>query len=627
MVKEQNPKLGVTLGIVLGLVLAGGLAATPFYLPMFQPSDLALRSAVSHDVQELTRIVGSLDAELSAINDIRSTFGAPEDPTDKTIYDWQDNDNQYKQFLTETVPTLEPTSTLFRQIQAEDEKRGTANLTLKIMVGKPNGPNSKNDMANKYSVKHEALMRQAKQNLLRLSSLTVGDASANSDLDVTRARAMLQCSYGRILRNRAEFEYGQAVDLQDEVSDRMATAETLRAKRDTLLAAGETASAAALSSTLSALEQQAKVLDGAIGQVQARVEEIESRLAEIEPQSTEIEGKLNEAIATNSDEATLLRLAADARKLTAESAMLRNGALVGARRIDAPPDKPGLPTYEGGTPQPGLRDLQLQLAQVKDLRAGIGKQIEGIKAAGQKIEESAKQLQEEAKKIESKSDKLAAAAKKLSAGVPKHLDAARAAEADALKAFEDASRAVRSAITAAARRTRDAATAASEGGATPDERLQRITGDNDTEASLHCLSAEIAYYTALTHVTRIVAQDSLGSASDSKGADAKDARKAALAAADDALKAYEQASRLISRTNVRLASGSVSGKNYLWEVQIGEAGVHLLQAYLQGPRPGADKEARKKAYAKLVEAVKGREQSPLLVAAVDALVHLQTHPD
>jgi phage shock protein A len=627
--KEENPKLGLTLGILLGLLLVGGLAATPFYLPMLQQPERNLKAAVAQDVHELTRIVAGLDAELSAINDIRSSHGAAKDPTGEKTDEWQQNN---RKFFDETVPILSPIATLVRQVVESDEKRDTANLTMKQETGRPNARNSMADMANKHAKQAETLMRQAQPIMQRVMAVTVGEASAGSDLEVTRVKALLHHTYGKILLNRAEFETLQCIHLRDEVADRLAVAGDLRRQREGLLAAAETQSGAALASSIAALEQQAAGLDRMIGKVAGQVEEFESRLSEVEPQLAEVEGRLAAAIAAKAAESTLLRLSAEARKLESESALLRNGALVGAKRIDPPPNKPGPPTYAGGTPQPGLRDMNAQLAQLKELRAGIGKQIDGFKATGQRIEQSAQQLQEEAKQIASRADKIESDAKKLSTAIPKHNDVATAASRDAIKSFEDASRAVVSAIRAANARTRNAATAVSEAGEKPDERDQRIAGDYDTEASLHCLAAEIAYHIGLTHALTLLSNESAADEADagknrgSQPAQEKSIRQAALAATEDALKAYDQASKLISRTNVRLASGPVSGKNYLWEVQVGEAGVHLLQAYVKGP-PGADKDARKKAYAKLVEAVKGREQSPLLTPAADALVHLQTHPD
>jgi hypothetical protein len=100
-----------------------------------------------------------------------------------------------------------------------------------------------------------------------------------------------------------------------------------------------------------------------------------------------------------------------------------------------------------------------------------------------------------------------------------------------------------------------------------------------------------------------------------------DSRKAARAQLADAVASFKKASTAIGKTK----ADSISGKNSLWQVQVGEAAVHMMLAAVADEESAALAE-QKLAYDLLKEAGKGREQSPLLMPALDALEYLQQSP-
>ncbi|MFH1416971.1 MAG: hypothetical protein ABII12_01605 [Planctomycetota bacterium] len=94
--------------------------------------------------------------------------------------------------------------------------------------------------------------------------------------------------------------------------------------------------------------------------------------------------------------------------------------------------------------------------------------------------------------------------------------------------------------------------------------------------------------------------------------------------ANSAAKHYEAAIQLLKGSSVRTDSGTISGSNYLWQVQMSEAAVYLLRSTISPGVDGRpDRDSQNRAYDLLKEAAEGREESPLLAPAVDTLLYLQ----
>jgi hypothetical protein len=85
----------------------------------------------------------------------------------------------------------------------------------------------------------------------------------------------------------------------------------------------------------------------------------------------------------------------------------------------------------------------------------------------------------------------------------------------------------------------------------------------------------------------------------------------------------KEARELIKRTSLRASDGTtVSGANYVWQVDVGQAAIHMLEANLAGDRE-ARVDALRKADELLRGAAKDRDQSPLLTPAIETLQYLQ----
>lgn len=130
----------------------------------------------------------------------------------------------------------------------------------------------------------------------------------------------------------------------------------------------------------------------------------------------------------------------------------------------------------------------------------------------------------------------------------------------------------------------------------------------------------LAEHKIVDYVARLTGADGPGPVSE----DVEKQKTEAVNEIAEAAKAYQQVATLINRVNLRFPDNtSISGKNYVWEAQVGEAACLLLDAAIKADDVDASFEAQTKAYDLLKEAVEKREQSPLLGSALDAILYLQ----
>ncbi len=151
---------------------------------------------------------------------------------------------------------------------------------------------------------------------------------------------------------------------------------------------------------------------------------------------------------------------------------------------------------------------------------------------------------------------------------------------------------------------------------------------------MQVLNAEIAYHQALLLWDRINARraqnevaTALAAASGGTPLDARteqldEWRSSAVGFLAQSESAYSTAENLVRSSRITTASGTFQGQDYVWQVQVGHVAVHLLEAGLATDEAAA-RASRTAAYNLLRQATEGREQSPLLAQAVDALVYLQ----
>jgi DNA repair exonuclease SbcCD ATPase subunit len=451
-----------------------------------------------------------------------------------------------------------------------------------------------------------------------------------------RIQAVLGLAKGQLQRNRAEFEDWQAAVRRDAAE---ALAGPRAQMQRTLAALDARKPTDALAAISRQLEQNAAaqgVVQAALAKLSSEIKSKEDRVAQLESSAASARARMEELHGSGAKAAALPQQYADlsdeSRKAEAEATALSNGTLEGAQMSYA--DDDGIkPAYSGGRQQPGLRDLKLRQAELRAQQDALKSRQTALTQQQEALNDMASKLDAQRAEVEKQAEGLSQRINEILAEADQHAEAAKKSQDEALKNFSAASKLAKSAVTAAKKRTTDAKNAMS--GATPDERLQRITNDVDMEASMHCLSAELAYLAATIHASRIEtiradAATKSAVAAASGGAKAEPAedeidklRTDAVDQLAEAQKSYEQAASLIGKSNVKLAEGSASGKNYLWQVQVGQAAVNMLQGVLLADKPEEATAAKEKAYKLLTDAAKGREQSPLLAPAIDALVQLQ----
>ncbi len=167
------------------------------------------------------------------------------------------------------------------------------------------------------------------------------------------------------------------------------------------------------------------------------------------------------------------------------------------------------------------------------------------------------------------------------------------------------------------------------------ERLAQVISDKDTEASVVTMAAELAWSAAETYAQGIAgatAQQKFLAAQTAMlgGEPAEEANPQIDAWRKSGLDKLTLAAQQLSAAKLLIAGATFEGldgfrlvgANYKWQISQLEAGIHLLAANL-ADSPEAVADALAKARAALQEAVTGRESSPRLATAVEALKAIQ----
>ncbi len=617
MAGNSSGKMGIVVGVVAGVVLAGGLAASPFYLPMLQTPSTRAASALAEQIEGVRRAVLALDEHLTAIADMSGARTEAFEVAAKSD----------ELFPSAIRAQLEDTTKLLRAAAEQDNQRGTAmTASGKIQSGVPNAKAASNELRTRHIAAHTKILNDAEA---QVRSLTSAEGARDS-LAATRVQALIAYAKARISRNRAAFERWQARQYRDRAMELVNSISDLRIRVASAEARWPTEAITDVEAKIHQVGEQLDALEKAesalAAQVAERRQQVEARDREAADARTAMASYQGKPGALPAEYETL---STKAREAEAQSMAIVNGTLddAVARQSQSGAIEP--PTYSGGTRRVGLRDLEYQLAS-------IAEQVETVKGIRTRLDAHLDDLKKSAKQLEADRDASAEALSSLTqqsndliSESVKHDGLAQKAEDAALKAFADAGRLAKQAATIAATRAREAGSAASEGRTTPDECLTRVATEGDTEGSMHFLAAEVGYHSALTQVARLrAAMDQAVATGVIEGKPAsvddqavEDARKAARALLADSVASFKKASTAISKTK----ADSISGKNSLWQVQVGEAAVHMLLAAIAENADEGTAE-QKLAYDLLKEAGKGREQSPLLMPALDALEFLQQSP-
>ncbi len=573
--------IGGVAGLVLGLLVVAGIVGTPLYLSQLQTDQQALNAAVRDDVEEVRRAVLHLDAHVSAMSDLYDALG--------------------------------------------DETEADTSKLRDIMS------------------RNTGLLAQAKKTIQETTRRREGMAMASDDLSVNRAASVLYLAAGRILGNRAEFEDHLAGALWGEARGRAGGVAKLRrlATNCELRIPTE-----ALSAVDRQLEQVAAKLDNCetgLSELKAQIAEKQAKLADLDRASVEARGVLSQlegrALTSIEQRAAYARLSREARAAEAEAASLRNGSLEGGAWVHGESDDLLDAVYEGGAQSNGLRHLEFRAASLEALVSALGERRQALTRRQAAFEARATQLASDLAGVTREVDRLTPEIDDLLSRAARRNASARKVRQDAWDHLDRAEKYSGLAVTAANKRKADADRALRELDGGVDEVLQDISNDGGTQAALLCLGAEISHYAALldlywldalaakfeaeVYVAKLLGRDAPADID----AELAPVRERATGRLQRAGELYDEARTKIASTTLRTSAGtSVSGRHSLWQIDVAKAAVHLLEANLADAGEAGDAErisAQETAYELLVEAVRDREQSPLLTAAVRALRYLQ----
>lgn len=647
MAKGSNSVIGGTLGVVLGLALVGGIAGTPFYLSRLRSEARTLDARVQDDVEAIRRIVLHIDENLAAMKDLRDIAGKDNLLSPESVGDLE---KAHPKIYDAVSGKLDATAAVLRKAVRADQKRGTTPAAkATIATGPPNGRQAVQALEGKYLPETDQLLAKARTIAARLVAIREGNEAAGSNLAVNRILAILNLTDARIQANRAELQRRQAEDMYAAAEDRLHDVALVRLAETRLDAERPNDQLAALEQSITQGSALIGQLDAAISQIEGIIADKETALAEKRQEAAEAREKLTELTTKGFTSARpdragdefagfrddYLRLAAAAREARAAAEALENGTLKGATLSDDADGDLLHGAYDGGVPDIGLRDLRHHLATVKATRssqvrtqsdleaekAGLAAERESLAAARSEVSET----------VLSRADEIAAT---LDQARDRH-EAFEQTSSAAIATFQKAGQFAKAALTAAKARTRLAREAMSgSSGSVIEHPFKRIAADKEVEASLHMLAGEITYRIALVQRGRIEARQAryraalvlsklAGRATPEAIDDDIDALRGqaeeALTRANDS---YTTAAGMLKTSRATLPGGSVAGEQYVWQVQLGQASVHLLRSELAVDLEAARSD-RKQAYELLTEAVRGREQSPLLLSAADALLYLQ----
>lgn len=645
MAKNAAGRMKGIAATLFGVTIVAGLGATPFYLSLLSSPQTQLDGSLEGPVETLRRVVLALDSNVSTLSDVYASLGEESRVDDAAIKAFlAQSDKQIDEQLKmidkgSKMGAFAKSLKLVRSAEHLDRELGTEIPGApKVVGGRPDVRAAAEDMRNKYLTAHDKLMQKAQAAIGEFRSARTDSLSAGNHLGANRLQAILYFATARIERNRAEFEYWQASQARREAKSLVQAAARLHRDEERLMARRPATVIDVLQEQFAKNENQMSRVTGIIAQLTSFIDTQDARIAELGRTAAEARRKLT-ALETSGEpihgeNSTFLALSNTARDAEAEFQALRNGTLAGAEPKMGDFEDLLSATYEGGQQRAGVRDLRPRLEQLKDQLAALEESKSALLEQKEYYNGLSAELEETAQAVAAAAEKQWSAISTRMSESQEHIDSAEQAATAALQSFEKAARFAKTAATAAAKRVREARTASSDAKGPEADRLKMITGDGDTEATMQCLTADIAYYVALTRAKQMEALEAghqtdrfIAAMLDRESpapidSELDELRGEAVNQLATANKAYESATKLIEKTRAKFDRRSIQGKDFVWQIQVGQAAVHMLQAaLLTDPEEFYAQQAA--AYDLLTAAAQDREQSPLLTPAIDTLVFLQ----
>ncbi len=625
------------VGGAVAFVVVAALISSPLYLNSLSNDAKRLDRLVADPIDEVRRVIFNLDESLAALADARLLAGAAA-KLDASRIDELVRQNQ-DIISKDLMDSLNHSSRALKETDDADRAAGLSTAEKPIESGPLKYKAAPGEVDNKYTQQHKKLLGEADKAVARLTGASAGGANVSTHMEANRVQAILLYAKGRIERNRAGFEAWQSAQYRDTAQELVDSVAALQRNARSVAARVPDESITELAGQIEREQQEIGRLNNEIGAIakavsegQAMINEQEEHAAAARRRMIELETSGAPIHEENGEYASLSRAA---RAAEAAADNMRNGTLSDATTIAPPLGGDLIETrYEDGRQIVGVRDLAHFLELRREQLAGR----EALLATLQQRRADAIRMRDEMKSraraaSTASDEQLIVIDELLSKAENHHRNADQAAE-NAIKFFAQAVQAANKASTAATTRVNEARTAQADATEPERERLQMIIDDADMKASIDTIVAECAHSAAMTRADQLdwirshhIAQ--LGIAArvgrdmpadiDAKIDDLRDKAKTEAA---KAVKSYEGVSKELARAKSRVDGVVVQGKDYKWQADLGQAASHLLLAALTR-EPDERKSEQDAAYAILREVIQGKEQSPAMQPAIQALLTLQ----
>jgi hypothetical protein len=496
---------------------------------------------------------------------------------------------------------------------------------------------------------NESLLNQTAKEIQELTRLSIGEASARSNVAVNQLAALVSYQQGLVSSNRADLHRRMVARDRELAATLLAIITEIRQESVTLAAVSSDVQLQSIRARIDGLESAHQQQQAGAEQIEAlithkeqeasnlRTEALEARreLDRLEWKAITPEDPLSIAKAFEAFQDKYLRLAARARRAEAEADAIEYGTLEGAvLREDPRTDLLHAP-YEGGDFAPGLVVLRAAAEALREQMSSVSDQIESARKQEEILEAAIRERESQREAATQLLKQSVETVDRLLARADERMILARGDEEAALKALDAAFRHTSTAATAAQQRVSSARQLATAAAERPNERLASIVNDKDTEAGVRFLAAEIAYEQGGIYFNRLLDLQAADSAaakralllgepepSATHSAALAEARAQAREVLERAVSELSKAESMIKTAQYTIGGVQIQGSHYRWQFLSAQAAAHLLLAQISE----SDEEyfeQRDLAYSLLTEAAKGREGSPLLAAIVDMIRYLQ----
>jgi len=621
--RQASSKMGGLFGIFLAIVVVGAIIGTPFYIGLLQDERSASHAKADADVQTVRRAVINLDESLARLQLAGST----------TV----DVGSDIKlEIPAEAKSKLQAATTALQQVEQRDRDRGTTIEEKQIAVGMPNAGN-----ISAITQEVERTLSKAKAAINELRTHT-----GPSDIASNRATALLHYAEGRLEKGRGEYLQWQASRPLHRADQLVAYLRDYRTDRSINNAVASKAMSndgivAGLDERIRATEDQAVEIGTQMAGLQATIADFKQRIETLEAtargnrlQMADMQAQRQPIHGNNSSYA---QLAAGAREAEAKAEALRFGTLQDAELVITGLDSIENVEYRGGTPTIGLLSLESMANNLREQLLVLDAEKKALTEQKQHYETLA-----------AGSDAVAAQAaeeiEKVAGEIQELVNAAQAKQAEAGKAFDKSLESFQRALSMASKgaiNVNSWKTALTVNDASPEtpaaELNQMLQSDGDLEGTLRALAGDTAYQRAAVYSARMdlalrlqnlineVAKLTESEISNEYSERIEMWRGQALTSLTDAERAYQQAEMQVKRGQTQADGKSIRGADSVWQIQFGQAAVHILRANLLTEL--ANRQAEKdKAYELLKAATEGKEQSDLLTPAIDTIKQLQSNP-